>query len=574
LALTNIEAAKIDIAAVEGALRAGFAGIGEKPAARTPGAIAIAASQLRIPRRTLASRVAPGGPYERLGLKVDWEIGPDPEEPNEKLKELPRREPLWARPRGKEYALLTSAQNDTDVNRPFLDNLRAYAAHLGNTRILCAPFTYQTAMADERDRNEKKKTKQEYRWSPEIQDVLVRERTTIGSAIFCAEMNTLPTANRPLSGLATYGQSRNAIFPHAKVGLETIPAAHSDLPPIIMTTGTCTVPNYTDTKAGHKGVFHHVYGAVIAEIGSDGFTPLRHVLGMTDGSFQDFDVCIDRNGHVTTGNRIEALTYGDIHSPYLDPECAMANWGFDVESWRRTGDGMSDFLRPRYQFFHDLIDHAAISHHDEHNTLMRYKRYVAGQYLLQREIDQGARLLQETTREFSQSIVVRSNHDRWLNKWLDRCDHRKDRANALTYLEFELARHRAIAEGNAEFDIIHHALRSSKAARIDDVILLREGQGFQICQAHGGIECGDHFDLGPNGSRATPTSLARVAGKASGGDKHSPGIWDGVYIAGVSCLLRREFNRAGPSSWRQANTAAYSNGKRALVFIENGRYRT
>jgi len=559
-----------DIAAIEKALRAGHTARGQRPKGGKFGAIAVAALDLGIPYKTLDDRVRPNGLYERLGLAVDWDLAPSSSDGGVAARSRPQ--PPVAAPDA-DYFILTAAQNDTQVNLQFLDNLRTYAAHLGGARILCGKFSYQTDVASERARTEDKKGKREYKWDPELHEYLTTERTPIGSLLFCAEMNTLPTANRPLSGLHTYGQGRTAIFPHAKVALETVPLAHGDFPPIVLTTGCCTVPNYTDTKAGHKGEFHHIFGAVLVEVAADGFTAFRHIIAHNDGSFQDLDVILDANGALTTGNRVEALTYGDIHSPFLDPLCARANWGFDVESWGRDGLGLVDSLRPRYQFFHDLIDHAAISHHEEKNTLARFKRYLNDEYLVQKEIDQGAAFLRGTTRDFAQSVVVKSNHDRWLSKWLDRCDHRKDRPNALAYLRLEYARHKAVAEGDADFDVIHYALRNTPSGHLNDVVMLREGQGFQICQDTGGIECGDHFDLGPNGAKGTPTALARVSGKANGGDKHTAQIMDGLYIAGVSCLLRRGYNLAGPSSWRHANIVTYGNGKRSLIFLENGRYR-
>jgi hypothetical protein len=68
-------------------------------------------------------------------------------------------------------------------------------------------------------------------------------------------MNTLPTAVRPLSGLTSYTRGRWGVFPHAKVALETVPAMPGQEPPIIMTTGCCTVENYIPKKAGVKGGF-------------------------------------------------------------------------------------------------------------------------------------------------------------------------------------------------------------------------------------------------------------------------------------------------------------------------------
>jgi hypothetical protein len=67
------EEAVAQVAAVEKALRAGFPPPGVK-LARCPGAISIAAQNLGIKRQTLESRIAKGGPFESLGVSVDWSV--------------------------------------------------------------------------------------------------------------------------------------------------------------------------------------------------------------------------------------------------------------------------------------------------------------------------------------------------------------------------------------------------------------------------------------------------------------------------------------------------------------------
>jgi hypothetical protein len=71
-AVTKEEAIR-QVAAIESALREGFTPPGKR-SAKTSGAVAKAALLFGIPRQTLESRVAPGGLFERLGVKVDWSL--------------------------------------------------------------------------------------------------------------------------------------------------------------------------------------------------------------------------------------------------------------------------------------------------------------------------------------------------------------------------------------------------------------------------------------------------------------------------------------------------------------------
>ena len=495
---------------------------------------------------------------------------------------LPHRCPDWSlyrRPdavrvspvsRVVERHILTAAQNDTAVHQPFFANLRALASYYG-ARLHVGRFTYQVAYVAERAREPGEATRQRiHTWAKELRDFLTSERLHLGNLLFCAEMNTLPTAVRPLSGLHTYGQGRTAIFPHAKVALETVPVGGEATPPCVLTTGCCTVPSYSDTKAGHKGEFHHILGAVVVEIDDAGRTFFRHVIGKSDGTFQDLDLMV-RAGHVTTGHRVEAITYGDLQLPFLDPGVAAATWGLDADTLapiESARDVMIDALRPRFGFYHDTIDFKSISHHDEKKPRERFRTFLEGGHLVEGDIGRAARFLAAASREWQKGVVVESNHDRWLERWLDRCDHRADRPNAIAFLRLELARMEAEARGEADFNVFRHALTEA-CGGVLPADFTPEGGSYVICQASGGIECGSHGHLGPNGGAATPSALARVSGKANVADKHSPAIVDGLYVAGTSSLLRLGYNK-GASSWRHAHTIVYETGKRTLIFIDGG----
>jgi hypothetical protein len=103
--------------------------------------------------------------------------------------------------------------------------------------------------------------------------------------VFCGEMNTLPTANRPISDLVTYSRGRWAVFPHAKLQLKAVPStdplaqAHQ-----VMTSGAVTLPKVIARKAGVKSIFHHIIGATLVEFDRDGDLFCRQINAMEDGA--------------------------------------------------------------------------------------------------------------------------------------------------------------------------------------------------------------------------------------------------------------------------------------------------
>jgi len=473
--------------------------------------------------------------------------------------------------------LVTAAQNATEIHRGFWTNLNAYAVALG-AEVKVGPFTYQLGLFDEHGPRPEM-------FAADLVPFLSRRREDLGPLVFLADMNTLPTAARPISDLVTHARGQWALVPHAKLQLLSVAGVRNGHASQIMTTGCATVPNYTERKAGVKAAFHHVIGATIVEIDERGRIFCRQINAAPDGSFQDLDAVV-ANGIVTRGHRIEAATWGDIHVRKLDPLVARATWGYDPATGRtEAGDSLVDVLRPRFQFFHDLLDFEARNPHElKKDPLHVFETHVAGRDSVEDEIREAARFLRQAERDWCKSVVVESNHDRFLDRWLDSLGgggYRHDPVNAEFFLEMERARFAArrveatrdpLDDGAERFSLFRHALATRDPKGLAGIAFVPEGGSFEICQGVGAIECGQHGHQGPNGSRGSAASLSRVARKMNIGHTHTPTILEGVYIAGVSARLDHGYN-TGPSSWMQAHTLTYPNGKRTLVTFQDGKWR-
>jgi len=461
--------------------------------------------------------------------------------------------------------LLTAAQDDTDVHKPFWDNLLAYAAHLG-AEVLVGPFTYNKAVfSDHETRNGC--------FRPEVEPYLRWDQVDLGPLLFCAEMNTLPTATHPLSSLEPYTGQKWGVFPHAKIQLVSVPTTVGKPAKQIMTTGCCTVANYIEKKAGLKARFHHCIGATLVEIDASGRLWCRQINAAGDGSFYDLDTLVDA-GQVTHGHRAEAITWGDIHREKLDPDVADGGWGFDVETDTCTPrpDSMIDALRPRYQFFHDILDFEARNHHRIRDHRFRFQMIRNGTDLVEDGIASVAAFLWATERDFCQSVIIYSNHDDALGRWLDTADYREDAANALYFLRLQSARYEAMERGEKRFNVFRHALAQVHPRKLAGIEFIDDDQSFVICQASGGIECALHGHLGINGARGNAVQFTKTAMKINKGHDHSPSIHAGVYTSGLSGLLDQGYNK-GLSGWAHTHILTYSNGKRTLVTMVDGRWR-
>jgi hypothetical protein len=457
---------------------------------------------------------------------------------------------------GKRF-VFTSAQNNTFVHKEFLQSLKQYCAE-NDSQLVVGTFHY--------NKNGFQNSSEKDLWyDPAITEyVMDSSMEVLSDLIWCGELNILPTAVQPMSGLDSYTGAASCIIPHAKVQLKAMPVLDATKPRTLYTTGCVTQRNYIDQKAGQKASWHHVFGALVVEIDEDGDWFARHLIADSEsGCFYDLDKYYAPNG-VLYDQTIEAINYGDIHVAKLDETVADVSW--------RNADSILDTLYPKYQFLHDTYDQQARNHHNLNNPHVMFDLYVNGQDSVEDEIKLTANEMMSMHRDWCEMVVVNSNHDLALEKWLREGDYRKDPVNALTFLQLQSAKYRAIKDGEEDFSILEYAIKSLSSYEcdpLDEAIFLGEDDSFVIC---GDIECGQHGHNGNNGGRGSINALLQRGMKSNTGHSHAPMIMNGVYVAGVSGKLKMGYNRGG-SAWQNAHIITYHNGKRAIIHIKNGKWR-
>jgi len=463
---------------------------------------------------------------------------------------------------GEGVYIAISAQNNTFVHNKFMDSLEVLAGER-NAQILCGTFTYNTSGFQ----NLQKGTDSEEVWyDPRIKKYILDKPVMLcNDLMWCGELNILPTAVNPLSGLHSYTRAASAIVPHAKLQLESIPT-HKSLPAKIMyTTGAVTKRNYIQKKAGQKAEFHHAFSALLIEVDKEGDFFVRQLNAETStGCFYDLDKYYTPNG-VYNSNYVEAINWGDLHSEKKDVEVYDLAFG-------RNSNSMIDTLRPKFQFANDLADFTSRNHHSIGDPYFRFKTHIHGNDSVRSDIFNVIATLEDMNRDFCKTVVVESNHDLALERWLKNADYKIDPENAIFFLECQLKKYKTIKAGDFGFSVFEWAVKNN-SKELDHVRFLKTDESFRICDEDGnGIECGQHGHNGANGSRGGVAVFQRLGSRHNVGHTHTATIKDGVYYAGVMAKLDMGYN-VGGSSWSQSCIITYPNSKRTIITIKDGKWR-
>ena len=250
-----------------------------------------------------------------------------------------RQEPIKGEIKPCSRYVVTTAQDDTAPHYGFLSALEAYCK-ANDAQLIVIPIQYRNPTTD--------KEEKKHEWHARIRPYIVGERKElIEGVMLMGDIKTQPTAVNPLSGLHTITGNKCGIFGHTKIAMESVPTPGQQLPKILMTTGAVTKANYSDSKAGKKGEFHHVLGAVVVEAGNE--FHFRFINAQSDGTFTDLGKVYTPKAQVKKAKRPAALVLGDLHAIRHDPD----NMAAIMDMCRQ--------LKPRRLVVHDSLDFQSAS---------------------------------------------------------------------------------------------------------------------------------------------------------------------------------------------------------------------
>jgi hypothetical protein len=446
----------------------------------------------------------------------------------------------------KQRFIISWCQSETDINERFLSNIEAYAKHIdASIHIIAGRYKNPISLSASKSLQNKEDLLQNS-WHERVLPYLDANRHKIHKHLcILSDLKIQPTASTPLSGINGLTGLESCIVGHPRVHLKSLPILDGYPHKLLLTTGSISVENYTDTKVGKKGEFHHTYGFVIVELDGDDFH-VRQVTADDDGTFYDLEYCVF-GGIVAKHNEPTVIVFGDLHLGETNEEVLKVS--FD----------MADKLRCTQIILHDVFNGHSISHHERNQPFQLLKREEDGSGSLLDELDEMANFFDEYSKyNFG---VIRSNHDEFLDRWLSDVDWRKA-SNKMAYIQ--LAAMMVNSDNNK--GVIPLYLESVGVTNafclgIDDSLRVMDW------------ELGVHGHIGANGSRGSAIQYAQMNTKTVTGHTHSPIRLDGHLSVGTLTHLRVGYNK-GLSSWLNSNVVIYPNGKAQHVHIINNKYTT
>jgi hypothetical protein len=443
--------------------------------------------------------------------------------------------------------VVTSAINNTPVHGKFLDMLKNYCKARG-AKLMVIPLRYKNPTTQLESKA------QDHDWyDPKIAPFLFDQNFADMDHQFkvLGTIKVQATAHNPLSGLDSATRGMTTIIGHPQLQMKALPT-NARGPIFLTTTGSITENDFSDTKAGYKASFHHSLSAIVIEPDSKiGAAHIRQLHYHDDGIVDLDKVYTART--VKKAPRLAALVLGDEHAVFASKEVKAATFG---------KGGLVEQMAPKMLVRHDVLDCHAVSHHHEKNAILKYRKHIEGKDNLLDELTSTAAHIENTTPAGCESVIVSSNHNEHLGRWINEADWKKDMRNAKAYLYLMAAVMESIDHGKDAdpFELFCEG-------KLTRARFLGRNESLMVA----GIELGNHGDHGFNGSRGSRVQYAQLPDKTVIGHSHSAGIEKGCYQTGTSSILRMEYN-LGPSSWTNTHCAVHANGKRQLITMIEGRH--
>lgn len=532
-----------------------------------------AARSINVPRKTFTGWLAQA--EKVFGLTLGKVVDGRVDHVEAVKRELPRGRSVFR-------YIVTSAQNNTHVHAGF-KSLQGYNDWLNQFKpgdkceMIVGTFSYAIdAYGAKAVKRGSYKGKQSLWYAPELMPYFCDESIELAPGlIWCGEMNILPTALHPLTGLADYNGRNSNIVPHAKIAMESVASLADEATKFNYSTGCVTLRNYIQKRVGIVAERKHSYGALLVEVDSGGNWYVRQLHIGDANEVYDIGPTGYRSVRITGGKveaikanapasqtYIDSILYGDIHAAEMDMDVRHVAWGHR---------GLVDQLAPRRQFMADIFSMRSRGHHEIDDFHRTYQKFADGEGGVKDEMRVTADFVTEAHRPWAETVIVRANHCRHLNRWLNEAKPNRDPLNARYFMELQTQVLAAMDRGDHDFNILEWALRAEGIPKA--VRFLGEDESYVICKRTkgGGIEMGLHGDLGPNGARGSTQNLGSLARAVTKGHDHKAGIRGPVYGAGA-CSLSFPYMK-GPNGHSVSHVIAFDNATRQILTQWAGKCR-
>jgi hypothetical protein len=443
-------------------------------------------------------------------------------------QQLPRIETL-------DRVIVTSAQNNTEINTPAWQALQAFASEM-QAQILILPVYYnKTAFSPSAE------SEGEY-FAEALRPFMVLQDSAIfdGLVTLAALAAVVPTAKLPVNAASTLNAGELVtLVGSPKQQLKTLVSSPSLPTREAWSTGTITNLNYTRSRAGSEASADHTFGGILLDISPDGRIYSSNLV-YKNGAIQHY-----------LNDDQAVFVLGDLH-------CEMK----DQDNWERTLD-LLDFCNPSLIVVHDILHFSTRSHHNRNDGKHLYQTKD------QRVLDDLKTVIVDlnTLAEIAPVYVVESNHNSALDNWLHDLGYnpKRDPHQAKFYYLLNWLVCDALDDGNGQIALQVALENLDKFEDFPELSGRIEFGRMDQSFTRYGYELSAHGHKGQNGSAGSTSLFSRWGLPMVTGHTHSPAILGSCVTVGVTASMQQGYNRGGGSSWQQSHAAVLPNGTAQIV---------
>ncbi len=444
---------------------------------------------------------------------------------------------------------ITTAVNQKKIFTPFYNSIKSYCEK-NDAKLLLIPCADVFS-----------KFKKEHLWAfdPKLKDeTFIFKETKINDNLFISSIKNSAKQINPRTGLGRIAQRHGSfVYASPKQDLEFVNRS-SSFPQALMTPGAITMPSYGGDRYMSERISYiaendHVFGGIIIEVQNNKTFHFRQVQAAKDGSFIDLKKKYHKNGKVS---EVEAdLVLGDWHSGETDPVVS------------KVTQQICDELGIRNLYVHDLFNGTSVCHHEDGNLVKLSRKAVYNELSIEKELKLvGSELNKLSSWVNGNVYIVKSNHDEWLDRYLEDSAFVDDPDNY--YISCDLVRKQIEGKDPLKYGVnVYGDLKLDVTNRIIWFSRDYDGEGSKVS----GVYLAAHGDIGINNSKGSLLSIEKGFGDCIVGHTHSGAIMRGVWRVGTS-TAKQSYQR-GPSNHTNTHCLIYPNGARQLINIIRGYWR-
>ena len=450
--------------------------------------------------------------------------------------------------------LATSVQDLSDPHPKFLENLKLYIKDQHIDTIFIFGMFGETANFGSKP-VVKSKIVDELKKVCRVE--VVDSNLIINQNVALVNAYQYPQQLNPLLGLERFVYKQGlTIVGGTKIGKKSV-ATRTETARMLISTGALSKPNYRNNRLGNIAKEMHQYGfARVSITDNTYFAHPRTVEVLNDGAIYDLDKKYSKG--TVENTRVWGCASPDIHASSASP--------YQLGLFKK----FIKHIKPQNVFLHDLSDNQSISHHGGNNQYTQWQNAKNGLTFVN-ECKITFKLLLGFIKDnpMTKFYVVRSNHDAWIERWVENIRESFFRTNPSDfYFLTKLFTVKCEKKPEVLLEEMYKLMVKDLTKNVPTAKQLVFLKDRDIIK-YKNIEHAVHGDTAVNGSRGSIQSFSRLGVKINIGHLHNGDVLGGIYGTGV--LLDKMSDgyhkNNGYSSWTNVVVLTHENGSRQSVTL-------